>query len=96
MAVLILENVPAEVMERLEQLAASKGSSLPDEALALLQLGLHLRESPRPRLADFVPGGMISPPYDLPRTSIPVSVHAVPAKKPRLPDPPFLGELAPE
>ena len=52
MAVLLLENVPAEVMERLEQLAASRGRPLSEEALELLELGLHLRESPRPRLSE--------------------------------------------
>jgi hypothetical protein len=85
MPTVIVENVPPEVYERLQQRAAAGRRSLPDEMLHLVREALR-DTTPPPRLPDFVPGEEISAPCDLPRSSQPAPVTTYPGQ-PRLPDP---------
>jgi hypothetical protein len=85
MPTLIVENVPADVFERLRQKAANGKRTLPEETLHLLIEALE-QEKPTPRLPEYVPNEEISAPCDLPRSSRPVSVVARSGKE-RLPDP---------
>jgi plasmid stability protein len=85
MPTVIVENMPPEVYERLQQRAAADRRSLPEEMLHLVREAL--REAvPAPRLPDFIPGEEISAPCDLPRSSQPVPVTTCHGQ-PRLPDP---------
>jgi plasmid stability protein len=94
---LLLEDIPPEVYERLQQRAARKQRSLSEETVEILRQAIETQAARNPRVPDYIPGEEIVPPCDLPRTSIPVPVDVVPATKPRLPDPPlFFGEDAPE
>jgi len=86
MPTLIVEDVPAEVYQRLQERAAAERRSLPEEVLHLLKLLLRSDVTPTPRLPDFIPGDEIAAPGDLPRSSQPVPVSAYPGR-PRLPDP---------
>jgi len=85
MPTVIVENVPPEIYERLQQRAAADRRSLPEEMLHLLREALR-EAAPAPRLPDFIPGEEISAPCDLPRSSHPVAVMAY-RGQPRLPDP---------
>jgi plasmid stability protein len=85
MPTVIVENMPPEVYERLQQRAAADRRSLPDEVLHLVKEALQ-QTTPAPRLPDFVPGEEISAPCDLPRSSQPVAVTSYQGD-PRLPDP---------
>jgi plasmid stability protein len=85
MPTVIVENVPPEVYERLQQRAAAERRSLPEEVLHLVREALR-EAAPAPRLPDFVPGEEISAPCDLPRSSQAVAVTTYPGQ-PRLPDP---------
>lgn len=83
---LIVENVPAETYSRLQEWAAAERRSVPDEALHLLSQVVQHAPSPAPRLPDFIPGDETSPPFDLPRSSQPVTMVAQWGQA-RLPDP---------
>ena len=91
MPTLIVENVPLEVYERLQQRAAVEQRTLPQETLHLLQQALRASDSPTPRLPEFIPGEEVSAPCDLPRSSQPQPVTAHSGQR-RLPDPPSLDE----
>jgi hypothetical protein len=86
MPTVIVENVPADIYERLQKRAEAERRSLPEETLHLLKEALRLHSNPTPRLPDFVPGEEVSAPCDLPRSSSPVAVTTYPGQ-PRLPDP---------
>src|SRR5690349_15919780 len=92
MPTLIVENVPAEVYERLMKRAVAGQRTLPEETLHLLKQVLHEEDIPAPRLPDFIPNKEVSAPCDLPRSSQPVPVVAY-RGQPRLPDP--LTDTAP-
>jgi plasmid stability protein len=92
MPTLIVENVPLEVYERLQQRAAVEQRTLPKETLHLLQQALREGVSPTPRLPDIIAGEEVSAPCDLPRSSQPLSVNAIDGQL-RLPDPPSVNEL---
>jgi hypothetical protein len=85
MPTLIVENVPAEIYERLQKRAEGRQRSLPEETLHLLQQALREDENLAPRQPEFVGSEEISAPCDLPRSSsaITVSTHD---GQPRLPD----------
>ena len=85
MPTLVVENVPAEVYERLQKRAACSQRSLPEEALHVLEEALRREEGPNPRLPDFLVSEEISAPCDLPRSSSPEPVVAR-VGQPRLPD----------
>jgi plasmid stability protein len=85
MPTLIVENVPVEVYERLQQRAATQHRSLPEEMLHLLERVLRENDPPAPRLPDFVPDEEISAPFDLARSSQPTAVVTRPGQE-RLPD----------
>lgn len=93
MKTLIVENIPADVYERLERRAAAERRSLPEEMLHLLKALLR-EDSPSPRLPDFIPSEEVPAPCDLPRSSQPVLVAAYNGQA-RLPDC-FTGEQGPE
>lgn len=82
MATLVLENVPADIYERLERRAAVENRSLPQETLVLLRQALQ-QDPPPARLPELIPTDEVSAPCDLPRSSLPVRMGG-----PRLPDPP--------
>jgi hypothetical protein len=82
MPTVIVENVPVEVYQRLQQRAAFERRSLPEVTLQLLQQALRAQ----PRLPDLVPGEEIPAPGDLPRSSVPVVVISHQGQ-PRFPDP---------
>jgi plasmid stability protein len=86
MPTLIVDNVPADVYERLQQRAAAESRSLPEETLHLLTQLLREDIRPAPRLPDLIPAEEISAPCDLPRSSQPVATTPYPGQ-PRLPDP---------
>ena len=83
MPTLVVENVPLEVYERLEQRAAARQRTLPEETLQLLQQALREDASRTPRLPDFLPGEELSAPCDLPRSSLPEPIPTG-AGRPRL------------
>lgn len=85
MPTLIVENVPAETYDRLQERATAEQRSVPEEALHLLNQLVRTAAKPMPRLPDFVSGEEISAPCDLPRTSQPVRMHAASGQS-RLPD----------
>jgi len=91
MPTLIVENVPADVYERLQKRAAAERRSLPEETLHLLTQLLREDIHPAPRLLDLTPVEEVSAPCDLPRSSQPVATTPYPGQ-PRLPDP-VTGEL---
>ena len=93
MPTLIVENVPAEVYERLKERAAADRRTLPEETLHLLKQALRADGTPAPRLPDVIPGEETSAPCDLPRSSRPEPVAAH-RGRPRLPD--LLTDEAPE
>jgi plasmid stability protein len=86
MPTVIVENVPPEVYERLQERAAADRRSLPEEILHLVRQALRVEVVPAPRLPDFIPGEEVAPPWDLPRSSQPVAVTTY-RGQPRLPDP---------
>ena len=91
MPTLIVENVPPDVYERLQQRAAAQQRTLPEETLYMLQQVLREENRRIPRLPEFIPSEEVSAPYDLPRSSQPVLVVAS-SGRPRLPDSPPDGE----
>jgi plasmid stability protein len=93
MPTLILENVPADVYERLKKWAAAQSRSLPEETLQLLTQLLRHDIHPAPRLPDLIPVEEVSAPCDLPRSSQAVPTTPYPGQR-RLPDP--LTEEHPE
>ena len=86
MPTVIVENVPPEVYERLQQRAAADRRSLPEVILHLVREALRVEVAPAPRLPDFIPGEEVPAPCDLPRSSQPVAVTSY-RGQPRLPDP---------
>ena len=76
MPTLVVENVPPEVYERIQQRAAARQRTLPEETLQLLQQALREDASRTPRLPDFLPGEELAAPCDLPRSSQPVPMIA--------------------
>ncbi len=86
MATLILENVPADIYERLERRAAVQNRSLPQETLVVLRQALQ-QDPPTARLPELIPTDEVSAPCDLPRSSQPVRAPAQ-MGLPRLPHPP--------
>lgn len=84
MPTLIVENVPSEVYERLQQRASARQWTLPEELLYLLQQVLREEDSRTPRLPELIPSEEISAPCDLPRSSQPVPVGTY-SGQPRLP-----------
>jgi plasmid stability protein len=91
MPTLIMENVPPDLYERLQQRATAHQRTLPEETLYLLQQVLRAENCPIPRLPEFIQSEEVSAPYDLPRLSQPVLIVAC-SGQPRLPDPPPDGE----
>jgi hypothetical protein len=85
MPTVIVENVPAEVYERLQQRATAAQRSLPEEMLHLVSEALR-ENAPAPRVPDLIPVEEIAAPFDLPRSSQPVAV-TIHYGRPRLPDP---------
>ncbi len=85
MPTLIVENVPADVYERLQKRAATQQRSLPEEMLHLLQRLLQEDDMPSRRLPDLIQAEEVSAPEDLPRSSQPESVTARTGSE-RLPD----------
>lgn len=85
MPTLIVENVPREIYQRLQERAAGQQRSLPEEALYLLQQALQKNDNISPRNPDFLDREEISAPCDLPRSSSPVTMTAANGW-PRLPD----------
>jgi len=63
---LIVEDMPADIYERLRQRAEAERRSLPEETVHLLDQAL--RAGPQPRLPDLVPSEEIPAPCDLPRS----------------------------
>jgi hypothetical protein len=94
MPTLIVENVPMEIYERLQERAAGQRRSLPEEALHLLQQALRERDYISPRSPDFLDREEISAPCDLPRSSSPDPM-SVQNGQPRLPDMLSGGETEP-
>ncbi|MBI3822488.1 MAG: hypothetical protein HY289_07390 [Planctomycetes bacterium] len=90
MPTLVVENVPPDVYEQLQRRAADEKRTLQAETLHLLAEALG---RPAPRVPDLIPCEEISAPFDIPRSSVPVTVAAYDGKK-RWPDP--LDEDAPE
>jgi plasmid stability protein len=76
MPTLIVENVPADVYEQLLQQAAAERRSLPEHTLRILQQCLRDDRRPAPRVLEFTSAEETSAPYDLPRSSRPVTVRA--------------------
>ena len=87
MPTLIVENLPPEVYEQLRQQAAAERRSLPEHTLRLIEQCLREERKPAPRVPEFTPAEEIPAPYDLPRSSKPVTVAAQ-VGRPRRPDPP--------
>jgi plasmid stability protein len=85
MPTLIVENVPADIYERLQQRAAGQQRSLPEETLHLLEQALRQDSSPPPRRPEFLDSEEIPAPCDLPRSSSAMPVSAYEGQ-PRLPD----------
>jgi len=86
MPTVIVENVPPEVYEQLQQRAATDQRSLAEVMLHLVRQALRVDTAPAPRRPDFIPGEDVPAPCDLPRSSQPVAV-ATYRGQPRLPDP---------
>jgi plasmid stability protein len=85
MPTVIVENIPPEVYERLQQRAAADGRSLPEVMLHLVREALRVEAAPAPRLPDLISPEDVSVPCDLPRSCQPVPVTAY-RGQPRLPD----------
>lgn len=94
MPTLIVENVPLEIYERLQERAAGQQRSLAEETLRLLQQAMRESDQLCSRSPEFLDGQEVSPPCDLPRSSSPVltSVHN---GQPRVPDVLSGGEINP-
>ena len=93
MPTLIVENVPDETYERLQERATAEQRSVPEEALHLLNQLVRKAPVPAPRLPDFIPGDEMSAPCDLPRASQPLTMPAA-WGQPRMPD--LVDEETPE
>ena len=86
MPTVIVQDVPVDVYERLRQRADDERRSVGDELLALAAQALQREDRVAPRLPEFVASKEVPAPFDLPRSSLPVSTTAY-AGEPRLPDP---------
>jgi plasmid stability protein len=84
---LIVEEVPMDVYQRLQERAAAGHRSLPEEAIRLLEQALRDAPCPTARLPELIDHEEVSAPCDLPRSSEPVTVLAC-TGQPRLPDVP--------
>ena len=89
MPTLIVEEVPMDVYQRLQERAAAGHRSLPEEAVRVLQQALADAPRPTARLPDLIHHEEVSAPCDLPRSSEPVTVLARHGE-PRLPDIPIV------
>lgn len=87
MPTLIVEEVPMDVYERLQERAAAGHRSLPEEAIHVLQQALRDAPCPAARLPELIYHEEAPAPCDLPRSSDPVTVLAG-SGQPRLPDVP--------
>jgi plasmid stability protein len=85
MPTLIVEDLPMDVYELLQQRAAADQRTVPEETVRVLQRALRKDLGPTPRLPELIPHDEVSAPCDLPRSSQPVIVSAYPGQ-PRLPD----------
>ena len=85
MPTLIVENVPADVYERLQKRAANQRRSLPEEMLHMLERLLKEDDPHSLRLPDLIQAEEVSAPEDLPRSSQPVPITARTGSE-RLPD----------
>jgi plasmid stability protein len=70
MPTLIVENVPADIYDRLQKRAAFEHRTITDEMLVLLREVLAKTTDAGPRLPDLILPEEISAPYDLPKSSI--------------------------
>ena len=61
MPTLIVENVPPDIHERLQQRAAAQQRTLPEETLYLLQQVLRTEDRPTSRLPEFIPSKEVAP-----------------------------------
>lgn len=86
---LVLKNLPNDLYESLQRRADERHRALPEEVVQLLREVVE--GHPDGRLPEFTPGEEVSPPCDLPRSSQPTLVEAIPQEE-RLPDPPMVGE----
>jgi plasmid stability protein len=84
MPTLILENVPPDVYARLQQRAASRRQSVPEETLQLLRHALQ-QDPEFPPGPELIPNQELSAPCDLPMPGPGVQVTAQPGEPP-LPD----------
>jgi plasmid stability protein len=94
MPTLIVENVPPEIYERLQERAAGQQRSLAEETLHLLQQALREHDHLSSRSPELLNSEEASAPIDLPRSSSPV-LMTVRNGQPRLPDVLSGGEIKP-
>ncbi|HTU93676.1 MAG TPA: hypothetical protein VMF69_26590 [Gemmataceae bacterium] len=94
MPTLIVENVPLEIYERLQERAAGRQRSLAEETLHLLRQALRAQDNLSSRSPELLNGEEVSAPCDLPRSSSPVLLTAQNGQ-PRLPDVLSSGEMNP-
>jgi plasmid stability protein len=85
MPTLIVENVPMEIYERLQERAAGQKRSLAEETLHLLQQALQEQDHLSARSPELLPSEEIAAPCDLARSSSPVLMTTQDGQ-PRLPD----------
>jgi plasmid stability protein len=85
MPTLIVENVPMEIYERLQERAAGQQRSLAEEALHLLQQALRGQDHLSSRSPELLDSEEIAALCDLPRSSSP-RLMTVRNGQPRLPD----------
>ncbi len=94
MPTLIVENVPLEIYQRLQERAAGLQRSLAEEALRLLEQALQEQDHLSSRNPELLNSEVVSAPCDLPRSSSPV-LMTVQNGQPRLPDVLSDGEINP-
>jgi plasmid stability protein len=94
MPTLIVENVPIEIYERLQERAAGQQRSLAEEMLHLLRQVLREQDHLSSRSPELLNSEEISAPCDLPRSSSP-ELMTVQNGQPRLPDVLSGGEIEP-
>jgi plasmid stability protein len=94
MPTLVVENVPVEIYERLQERAAGQQRSVAEETLHLLQQALREQDHLFSRCPEFLDSEEISAPCDLPRSSAPVPT-TVQNGQSRLPDVLSGGEINP-
>jgi hypothetical protein len=86
MHTLILENVPSDIYDCLEQRALLEQRTMRDETLCLISEALGVKHACSLRLPDLILSEEIAAPFDLPRSSVGVQVGVRDGGK-RLPDP---------